>query len=157
MNTWKASHSPAFHSAVGVLAWWWWGPSGNAQSVLSHSCCHHLSQYFTVLWTQPALELSVSLWSVFGNISQHFIYYLRARPVPYCGRCVHSECATIQAYQLTDFKRSRKCMWLLCPWVYLCQRVHCVNLLTFHVRAFSRPKHLTPTRFVLFFLVYNKL
>lgn len=76
---------------VGVLCWCLRGSSGNTQTVLSHNCCHHLSLYFTVLWTQPALELSVSLWSFFGNNSQHFIYNLRARSIPYCGRCLHSE------------------------------------------------------------------
>lgn len=90
---------------MGVLVWWWWGPSGNAQSVLSHSGCHHLSLYFTVLWTWAGLELSASLWSVFGNISQHFIYNLWARPVPHCGRCLHREYAMTHAYHLTDFKR----------------------------------------------------
>lgn len=112
------SPPPALHSAVGVLAWWCWSPSGNAQSVLSQSCCHHLSQYFTFLWTQPALVLSVSLWSFFGNISQHFIYNLRDTPVPFSGRLVHSEYVTIQAYQPTDFKERRNaCVWFLCPWI----------------------------------------
>lgn len=107
VKTWAASCSPALHSVVGVPAQWWSSPSGNAQSVLSHSCCHHLSQYFTVLWTRPALELPDSLWSFFGNISQHFIYNLRARPAPHCGRCAHTEYSMNQAYQLTDFKKSK--------------------------------------------------
>lgn len=84
----------------------WWGPSGNAQSVLSLSCCHHLTQYFTALWTQPTLELSVSPHGIFsGNISRLFIYSPRLRPLPCCGVCVcASVCANtvnavIQTYQ----------------------------------------------------------
>lgn len=74
-------------------------------SVLSHSGCHHLSLYFTVLWTWAGLELSVSPRSAFGNISQRFIYNLCARPVPHCGRWIcYREYAMTHAYHLTDFK-----------------------------------------------------
>ena len=142
-------------SVVGVPARWWWGPSGNAQSVPSLSCCHHLSQYFTVLWTRPALELPVSLRSFFGNISRRFIYNLRAGSVPFGGRCAHTEYSMIQAYQLTDFRKSRNaCAVIVCPWICVhslhvsedpewtrCAFTEVFKSLTFRFRALSWPKH----------------
>lgn len=81
---------------------------------------------FHFLWTQPALVLSVSLWSFFGNISQHFIYNLRDMPVPYSGRLVHSEYVTIQAYQLTDFKERRNAC-VVSVSMDLCAQLTCVR------------------------------
>lgn len=70
-----------------------------------------------------------------------FIYNLRARPVPYCSRCVHSEHAMIQPYQLTDLKESRNaCVVALS--MNLCAHSICVPLWLYSVNLFKSSKTL---------------
>lgn len=108
---------PAFHSVVGVLAWWCWSPSGNAQSVLSQSCCHHLSQYFTFyghnqLWCSlspfgASLETSAS---ILFTTSETCLFPTVG------GWCI----VNMLRFRHISSQISRKegmHVWFLCPWI----------------------------------------
>ena len=124
--------------------WLWWGPSGSAQTILSHSGCHHFSLYFIVLWTQAALKLTVSLW-------KHLpAFYLQpqspACSLPwevyalwiYCNSC-------IQAHR---FQIKKECMcgsWLwICVQSLLVSEGQLWSRLRCLLSVLPQPHHLTP-------------
>lgn len=88
-----------------------------AAAITSH--CISLFYGHKQLWNSPS-----PFGASFGNISQRFIYNLRARPVPHCGRCVHSEYAMIHPHQVMDFKKRMHCV-VACPCV--CAKLTCVH------------------------------
>lgn len=78
-----------------------WTPSGNVHITRSHRCWHHLSHYFTALWTQPALERRVHLEPLRKH--QPTVYLQpESHWAPRWGRRAQDG-VMIQAYQITDF------------------------------------------------------
>lgn len=115
-----------------------------AAAITSH--CISLFYGHEQLWNSLS-----PFWSVFGNISQRFIYNLRARPVPYCGRCVHCEYAMI--HQLTDFKKRSVCVVAVS--MDLCAQLTYVAVATV---KFSKALHffMTPAAFLSFSSSYRE-